>query len=27
MDDAAFERDAAWIARDLQSLRRLLEAG
>jgi hypothetical protein len=27
MDDSAFERDAAWIARDLQSLRRLLEAG
>jgi len=27
MDDAAFERDAEWIARDLQSLRRLLEAG
>jgi hypothetical protein len=27
MDDAAFERDAAWIARDLQSLKRLLEAG
>ena len=27
MDDAAFERDAGWIARDLQSLRRLLEAG
>ncbi|MDH6167250.1 hypothetical protein M2282_002399 [Variovorax boronicumulans] len=26
MDDAAFERDAAWIARDLQSLQRLLEA-
>ncbi|MCR6479068.1 SRPBCC family protein [Variovorax sp. ZS18.2.2] len=26
MDDAAFERDAAWIARDLQSLKRLLEA-
>ncbi len=27
MDDAAFERDAEWIARDLQSLRHLLEAG
>lgn len=27
MDDAAFERDAAWIARDLQSLKQLLEAG
>lgn len=27
MDDAAFERDAQWIARDLQALRRLLEAG
>jgi hypothetical protein len=27
MDDAAFERDAEWIARDLQSLRQLLEAG
>jgi hypothetical protein len=26
MDDAAFERDAEWIARDLQSLRDLLEA-
>jgi len=26
MDDAAFERDAAWIARDLQALARLLEA-
>jgi hypothetical protein len=26
MDDAAFERDAEWIARDLQSLRNLLEA-
>ncbi|MGF6350349.1 SRPBCC family protein [Variovorax sp. W2I14] len=27
MDNAAFERDAAWIARDLQALKRLLEAG
>ncbi|ATA57426.1 hypothetical protein D3C87_547330 [compost metagenome] len=27
MDDAAFARDAGWIARDLQALRRLLEAG
>lgn len=27
MDDAAFERDAQWIARDLQALKRLLEAG
>ncbi len=27
MDDAAFERDAQWVARDLQSLRHLLEAG
>jgi len=27
MDDAAFARDAEWIARDLQALRRLLEAG
>ncbi|MGJ7527027.1 SRPBCC family protein [Variovorax sp. GB1P17] len=27
MDDAAFERDAEWIARDLQALRHLLEAG
>ena len=26
MDDAAFERDAGWIARDLQSLRSLIEA-
>jgi hypothetical protein len=26
MDDAAFERDAGWIARDLQALKRLLEA-
>lgn len=26
MDDAAFDRDAEWIARDLQSLRNLLEA-
>lgn len=26
MDDAAFERDAQWIARDLQSLRSLIEA-
>ena len=26
MDDAAFERDADWVARDLQSLRQLLEA-
>ena len=26
MDDAAFERDAAWIEADLQSLRRLLES-
>lgn len=26
MDDAAFERDAGWIARDLRSLRSLLEA-
>jgi hypothetical protein len=27
MDDAAFERDAQWIARDLKALQRLLEAG
>lgn len=27
MDDAAFARDAEWIARDLQALRKLLEAG
>ncbi|WP_019653817.1 hypothetical protein [Variovorax atrisoli] len=27
MDDAAFERDAQWIARDLRTLRDLLEAG
>lgn len=27
MDDAAFAHDAKWIARDLQALRRLLEAG
>lgn len=26
MDDSAFERDAQWIARDLQALRNLLEA-
>ncbi|WP_454905762.1 SRPBCC family protein [Variovorax gossypii] len=26
MDDAAFERDAQWIARDLQSLRSVIEA-
>ena len=26
MDDAAFARDAGWIARDLQSLRSLIEA-
>jgi hypothetical protein len=26
MDDAAFERDAQWIGRDLQALRNLLEA-
>lgn len=27
MDDAAFERDAGWIVRDLQTLKRLLETG
>jgi len=27
MDDAAFERDAQWIERDLRTLRDLLEAG
>ncbi|SEJ96555.1 MULTISPECIES: polyketide cyclase [unclassified Variovorax] len=27
MDDAAFARDAEWIARDLKALQRLLEAG
>ncbi|RZL65324.1 MAG: SRPBCC family protein [Variovorax sp.] len=26
MDDPAFERDAAWIARDLQALKQLLES-